>query len=299
METPPPLQTPARSRRDAAAIWLAWLLVSVLVFSIPGGYPGERIVLLACQGAACVGAVILIWRERYLRLVPIALTVLQFYPVRTGLTRAGLTALVLAAWIALLYVNRRHGAIVAALAAVPLAAAAFVALPARRVDPTLLRTQYVRSLMSYHGARYVWGGENFVGIDCSGLVRCGWMDANLRTGLLTANSGPVRNAIRNWWRDCSAKELGNGAAGRTRLVLTTPSLDRLDYTLLAVGDVAVSEGGEHTLAYIGDSRWIEAEPRLNGVEVVRAPDPQDVWLETPMRIVRWAELDAGEATARR
>ena len=109
-------------------------------------------------------------------------------------------------------------------------------------------------------------------------------------GLRTANPGPLRIAIQTWLQDCSAKELGEGYRGRTRLIATTRSLNRADYTIFAPGDIAVSESGLHTLAYLGSQTWIEAEPNFNGVKVVHVPDPHDIWFATPMRVMRWLEL---------
>jgi NlpC/P60 family len=41
----------------------------------------------------------------------------------------------------------------------------------RQIGAETLRSTYLRSLYSYMGTTYVWGGENQLGIDCSGLVR--------------------------------------------------------------------------------------------------------------------------------
>lgn len=49
----------------------------------------------------------------------------------------------------------------------------YVSLPGRAINPEDLAKQYVRCLHSFHGVTYVWGGEGFLGIDCSGLVRKG------------------------------------------------------------------------------------------------------------------------------
>ncbi|MFN2599036.1 MAG: NlpC/P60 family protein, partial [Pyrinomonadaceae bacterium] len=52
-----------------------------------------------------------------------------------------------------------------------------------------MRRAYIASLESYEGTRYVWGGENSRGIDCSGLVRRGLINADFHEGVVTANPG--------------------------------------------------------------------------------------------------------------
>jgi hypothetical protein len=136
----------------------------------------------------------------------------------------------------------------------------------------------------------VWGGENRIGIDCSGIVRCGWTDANLRYGIRTANPEPVRQAIRIWWQDCSAKELGEGYRDRTHLLIAPTTLNSVEYGLLHPGDVAVTTSGVHTLAYLGDRQWIEADPNAMGIVTLQAPN-SNIWCSVPMKILRWRALE--------
>ena len=266
----------ARERRLICG-WAVLAAVSTGLFLLPVGYPAERAVLLVCLGGLWAGALVAARRDRFPRLLVLAVAAVQFFPIRSGLTRAALLAGFALLWVALAYLNRERRPAIACLIAIPLLFAVFLMLPNRRVEPSALRREYVRSLLPYRGAVYIWGGENRIGIDCSGLIRCGWIDTNLRLGLRTANPGPVRAAIRTWLQDCSAQELGEGYRGRTEFVANVRALNRADYDLLAPGDIAVSDGGKHTLAYLGSETWIEAEPNCNGVKLVHVPAPGDVW----------------------
>src|SRR5882672_11079140 len=58
-----------------------------------------------------------------------------------------------------------------ALVGLPLLAAIFLLLPGQPISPAPLRQDYVRALRRFEGTRYIWGGENRLGIDCSGLMR--------------------------------------------------------------------------------------------------------------------------------
>lgn len=179
---------------------------------------------------------------------------------------------------------------VACLAA-GLIAAGFLLLPGRPASTETLRQDYLDALRGYTSAVYVWGGETRAGIDCSGLVRRGLIDANLARGLRSANPALVRQGLSLWLNDCSAKALGEEYRGWTQAVLNTSSLNDADYDKLLPGDVAVTSNGVHTLAYLGDRTWIEADPGAWRVIQVTVPTP-NAWFSQPMRVVRWRQLTA-------
>lgn len=165
----------------------------------------------------------------------------------------------------------------------------FLLLPGRPASSEILREKYTSCLRRYEGVRYVWGGETALGIDCSGLVRRGLMDALFLEGLRTLNPGLVRDAISLWWNDTTARVLGE-AGDQTSAITETPGINLLDHSLLQPGDLAVTATGLHVLAYLGDQTWIEADPGLENVVVVKAPSHENPWLATPVKIVRWKLL---------
>jgi hypothetical protein len=289
---------PAQSTVDAPVLkplsgpfrfWIATVVLTTVFYLLPLPLRGERIVLLIGQGVFWAGAIGAFWPYRGLRLLPVTVALLNFYPVRTGTMRLLLLCGVSALWIAAVIVFRaRRGALTALLIAVA-TGVGFLLLPGRPANPNALRAEYVRSLEGFQGTAYIWGGENGAGIDCSGLIRCGWIDANLRTGLRTLNPDLVRQAARVWWQDCSAEELGKGYRDQVHLWGTTPTLNLMDYAMLRPGDIAVTQSGVHTLAYLGDRTWIEADPLAGSVITVQAPAPANPWMEQPVKILRWRE----------
>lgn len=166
----------------------------------------------------------------------------------------------------------------------------FFVLPGRAFDREALRRQYVESLMAYESAPYVWGGETRQGVDCSGLVRCGMMDAAVWLGFQTLNPDLLRTGVAVWWFDTTAAGLEQGYGDRLRPMLMAPSLNEIDLGQVLPGDVAVSVGGAHTLAYVGNGTWIAADPLLR--RVVKITPPSDnAWFRVPVHVMRWRVLD--------
>ena len=213
------------------------------------------------------------------------------YPIRTTTSRTACVILVVLVWaLGLLVFRSKPARFLFVGLLVWILAIAF--LPGRGIDSNGLRTAYVNALRSYSGVKYVWGGENGLGIDCSGLVRQGMIDATFRQGVLTSNPGLIRQSFSIWWHDSSAERLGAGYGGRLLALRQTPSLSTFDYSTVRPGDVAVTVSGEHTLAYVGHQTWIEADPGDYAGRVIQVtvPGSRNPWLDTPMRILRWRLL---------
>jgi Ca2+/Na+ antiporter len=167
----------------------------------------------------------------------------------------------------------------------------FLVWPSHRpVDRSALRSDYCAALKSYLGSRYVWGGEGYLGIDCSGLVQRGLIDALATRGFATLNPALVRDSLSLYWHRTTAKVIGEGYAGRTDTVTTCPTLNALDYSLVQRGDLAVTAGGDHVMAYLGNRTWIAADPGVDKVTTFTIPEQRNAYFSTPMRIVRWKIL---------
>jgi hypothetical protein len=136
----------------------------------------------------------------------------------------------------------------------------FIFIPGRTGDKGRLRIQYAKCLEKYEGVRYIWGGETTFGIDCSGLVRKGLIDALFYEGIKTFNSALIRNSLFLWWNDCSAKSLKDGYRNFTTPLFDAESVNSIKPGQLETGDIAVTSDGVHVLAYLGDNEWIEADP---------------------------------------
>jgi hypothetical protein len=159
-------------------------------------------------------------------------------------------------------------------------------LPSQAPPPAELRQTYIQHLKKYEGAKYVWGGESALGIDCSGLVRRAMRDA------LVAQKTPwaFRKALSLWWYDSSAVAMRDGYRQNTRKIGNAPSINEIDLALLKPGDLAVTQDGVHILAHLGQHKWIEADPIVERVLRVTVPTG-NTWFKVPVDIVRWKILE--------
>jgi hypothetical protein len=222
--------------------------------------------------------------------VSVLLIALLVCPIRSGAIRllivssAGVFLVGLSMWIRKPRV--RYG-FLGVLLLMPFALAF---LPYKAANQARLRAKYVDALRRYEGDRYVWGGENGRGVDCSGIVRAAWIDSQFCSGITTGNPRLVREAVSAWWSDASAKELSLGFGGRTRELHASKSIRANGDEQLSPGDFAIVAHGVHALAYLGNHTWIEADPGVGKVIVIPTND-KNPWLDSPAVFVRWRALE--------
>ncbi len=233
------------------------------------------------------------WRPRLLRLavlLPLLLIALWLCPVGNHLVRAAIVVLATALWgvLALLCWRRPWGKMVTLL---PIPCAALVAMgPLRPHSPARLREGFVTALQSYEGTRYVWGGENGLGIDCSGLVRRALSDAYVREALATSDIGLVRDSLLLRWFDTSADGLLRQYRDQTRRLYSARSVRDLEQAPLFPGDFVVTADGVHVMAFLGDNVWIAADPGQGRV-IKLGPRDRNPWLDAPVVVMTWRVLE--------
>lgn len=219
--------------------------------------------------------------------------VLTVVPGGTTFTRLGLLAGVCAALVALGLLTPVRVRLVGALVLLLLTGVVAFA-PARSIDVSRVRAGTVREARSLVGTRYVWGGENGLGIDCSGLVRNSLRHALLEEVFVGANPGLLRAVLELWFFDSSALALKDGYRGLARQVGTAESLNVMAPSVLEPGDFTVTANGVHTMVYAGDGEWLEADPDVGRVIAVTTPTPSG-WFAVPAVLMRWAVLDGASS----
>lgn len=155
----------------------------------------------------------------------------------------------------------------------------------------LLRSTYIKRLHKFEGVRYVWGGETTSGIDCSGLARSALWQAMLIEGGREFNPELLGTKFwKFWWRDMSADAMYRGDYGYTTTLGNARKIAGYDTSKLKPGDMAIASG-VHVMIYIGDGKWIEANPDDKKVVVNKAPaNSKRGWFNVPVSFVRWKML---------
>lgn len=213
--------------------------------------------------------------------------VLLLFPIQYQETKALMVLGAFALWTAALFVWWPRRWVRLTLLGIAGTVVILVTLPGREPDREELRADYRRGLSAYGSARYMWGGETPIGIDCSGLVRQGLVLGQLFDGIRTLNGTPIRNALSLWWHDASAQALGNGYM--TQSLGRYDSVNDIPEGVAAVGDLAVTTDGVHVLVYVGEQTWMEADPALGRVVSEKVPS-DNAWFETPVVLTRWDAL---------
>lgn len=165
----------------------------------------------------------------------------------------------------------------------------FLVLPGDMAAGRNLQPQYLSMLRSYEGSPYIWGGENHLGIDCSGLVREGLIQANLHHGFQTKNPALIRKGLEMWWFDAGADALMQGYRNYTQQQFDAKSINMINHSKVKPGDMAATKDGEHILAYLGNKQWIEADPGLRKVVIESVPT-SNLWFQQPVTILRWQQF---------
>jgi hypothetical protein len=223
-------------------------------------------------------------------LLPVT-AVLFWYPINNLPLRIGLLASAFGVWAGGLFFGRRNKLFCGGLLVFTLLAAVILLCPGKNYDRKQLRDSYVHALQSFEGTRYIWGGENKLGIDCSGLVRAGLIRASFHESIRTMNPKLTRLALSLWWHDASAEALGHEYRQQTKHELTAVNLNELEPNQIMPGDLAVTVSGVHIMAYLGDSKWIEADPDLSRVVIVQVPERHNPWFQETFNLLRWRALD--------
>jgi NlpC/P60 family len=213
---------------------------------------------------------------------------LALYPINSIMIRVPMLALGCTLWATALALawpqNRWRWSVVA----LPVSLGVVLMLPGRVVDSADLRERLVTALRRYEGVTYIWGGENAVGIDCSGLVRRARMDAEWSYAVAHLDAGAIRRALSLWWFDQSALAMGQLDRGLTVQVSEVPSLAGCPPERYLPGDFAIISGA-HVVAALGGGTWIEADPG-EGKVLILPPGSDNTWLKQKATLVRWTVL---------
>lgn len=228
-------------------------------------------------------------------LLCIVLFIISFiYPVNVGLKRLAVIIFGVLSLLSLFILIQKRKKLRIAYVSVLVIIAIIMMLNGKKISPDEMRSEYINVLKSYEGTRYVWGGEGRLGVDCSGLIRKALIDTNIKLGLENLSQQYIRRGIYLWFNDFSAQAVRDGYKHLAIKVCDVENLRIADYSKINQGDVAVTESGAHIIAYIGNRKWIEADPYEKKVIVINANDINNILVNSKFRVLRLSELDNGD-----
>lgn len=223
-------------------------------------------------------------------LLIIATIVLFINPINRTSTNLLMIMSLIALWIYSIFLIRKNKIIKITLILFPVILFTLLSFNGPAIDKEVIRTEYISSLKKYDGTKYLWGGETSLGIDCSGLVRRGLIDTYIRLGILNISPQYIRKGIYLWFNDLSAEALGNEYKNHTTLILSNQTVNSTDYEKIREGDIMVTTSGVHTMVYIGNQEWIQADPVKHKVFISKPPDENNPWYKASSNILRWSDL---------
>ena len=188
---------------------------------------------------------------------------------------------------------KKHGRIAAGIVAVILVICGYMSFGQRLADESTvleLRQLYVNELRRYEGTRYVWGGENLLGIDCSGLPRKTLRNALLKSAFLNGNGKYLCYAVKNWWFDASADALANGYKHYLTSLEMEGTVVKAPEETLSPGDLAITTDGRHVMVFLEKDTWISADPMRGKVVIEQPSISHNPWFDAKVKFYSWSVL---------
>ena len=64
----------------------------------------------------------------------------------------------------------------------------------------------------------------------------------------------------------------------------------MSYDELKTGDLAITANGVHVVVYVGNGKWIQADPGIGLVATLDGRTDENSWFDSAVNIFRWKVL---------
>ncbi len=167
----------------------------------------------------------------------------------------------------------------------------------RPPNPNQFTNRFVSQVKSYNKVRYRFGGESFLGMDSSGLVRRSLIVTYLKLAFFEGKVGLVKRAYSVWMEKIALSTLMLNENPYTKVIGTFQSINSLDSRILKNGDLAISSQGTLVAIYLGNKLWATSDSSANGVFIERMPANKYGIFRVEVKVVRFKDSIVAPAAA--
>jgi cell wall-associated NlpC family hydrolase len=113
-----------------------------------------------------------------------------------------------------------------------------------------------------------------------------YIDAAMSSAWRDISPAHLRRALHLWLRDQGASNFENNAPIEGKRIVTLPSIKGRTPKTILPGDLAIVGDGIHVLLYLGENRWIQADPSSSTVHEDDTSNGQISWFNGKAVILR-------------
>lgn len=151
---------------------------------------------------------------------------------------------------------------------------------------------YIQNLLTYNDVNYVLWWEWLFGMDCSWLVRHAMVISLIKEWIRNYNWYDIMKWFKLWWSDFDVDAMLSNEYNRFIDIWVADSINKINHEFIKPWDLAIIDW-VHVMAYVWGRQWIQADPEIWKVIVLKTPT-SNKWFNLSVKIIRWNDLDYKE-----
>ncbi len=159
----------------------------------------------------------------------------------------------------------------------------------RAPDPNEFTKTFVDQVTSYDGVHYRFGGESFLGMDSSGLVRRSLIITYVKLAIFEGKWALLKRAYAVWNSKVALSILTLYENPYTKVIGTFQNINLIVKTRLKAGDLAIGPTGSQVAVYIGGNNWVTSDSSVAKVVIERAPSDRLSVFREEIKLVRFKD----------